>query len=204
MSDDRERTFLARWALRKRAAKAEEAARTPPTAATQAPAAAAPAGNAASAAHAPAAEQPREPALPDLESLQGLQSEYRDFLRPEVDESMRRAAMKKLFADPHFNVMDGLDVYIDDYSKPDPLPQALVRQLVQARGLFLFDEKEKEGDAPPASEIHAASQQMDASPDGTMLPTAGCGDATVPPECPPAGTLSQSAAPANEKDVGKG
>ena len=30
--------------------------------------------------------------------------------------------MKKLFADPHYNVMDGLDVYIDDYSKPDPIP----------------------------------------------------------------------------------
>ena len=30
--------------------------------------------------------------------------------------------MKKLFSDPHFNVMDGLDTYIDDYGKPDPLP----------------------------------------------------------------------------------
>ena len=30
--------------------------------------------------------------------------------------------MKKLFSDPHFNVMDGLDTYIDDYGKPDPIP----------------------------------------------------------------------------------
>jgi hypothetical protein len=33
---------------------------------------------------------------------------------------VRNAALKKLFTDPHFNVMDGLDVYIDDYGKPDP------------------------------------------------------------------------------------
>jgi hypothetical protein len=31
---------------------------------------------------------------------------------------VKNAAMKKLFADPHFNVMDRLDIYIDDYSSP--------------------------------------------------------------------------------------
>jgi hypothetical protein len=39
-----------------------------------------------------------------------------------VAPEVKNAAFKKLFADPHFNVMDGLDIYIDDYSKPDPLP----------------------------------------------------------------------------------
>lgn len=33
------------------------------------------------------------------------------------EESVKRAALKKLFSDPRFNVMDGLDVDIDDYSK---------------------------------------------------------------------------------------
>jgi hypothetical protein len=32
--------------------------------------------------------------------------------------------------------MDGLDVYIDDYSKPSPLEPELVRTLAQARYLF--------------------------------------------------------------------
>ena len=43
--------------------------------------------------------------------------------------------MKKLFADPHFNVMDGLDTYIDDYAKPDPIPPAMLRQLASAKFL---------------------------------------------------------------------
>ena len=49
-------------------------------------------------------------------------SDYRAFFHPKVGEDVRRAALKKLFADPRFNVMDGLDVYIDDYSKEAPIP----------------------------------------------------------------------------------
>jgi hypothetical protein len=50
-----------------------------------------------------------------------------------VTTDVRNAAVKKLFADPHFNVMDRLDIYIDDYSQPDPLPAAMLRQMVSAR-----------------------------------------------------------------------
>ena len=52
--------------------------------------------------------------------------------------------MKKLFADPRYNVMDGLDVYIDDYSKPDPIAPAMLRQLASAKFLGLFDQEERE------------------------------------------------------------
>ena len=52
--------------------------------------------------------------------------------------------MKKLFADPHFNVMDGLDTYIDDYGKPDPIPLAMLRQMNQSKFLRLFDDDEEE------------------------------------------------------------
>src|SRR5204863_6336498 len=86
--------------------------------------------------------------LPSVDSLKGLASEYKDFLRPGVDEKLRQAALKKLFRDPHFNAMDGLDVYIDDYSKPDPIPEAMLRTLVHAKGL-LFDEEKKEPEAQP-------------------------------------------------------
>jgi hypothetical protein len=66
--------------------------------------------------------------------------------------------MKKLFTDPRFNVMDGLDTYIDDYGKPDPIPLAMLRQMNQSRILRLFDDDEEEDDnakkiadpAPPA------------------------------------------------------
>jgi hypothetical protein len=78
---------------------------------------------------------PTMPALPDVESLT-FDSDFSAFLRPDVDESLKRNALRKLFSDPHFNVMDGLDVYIDDYTKPDPIEPAIVRQLVSARRIF--------------------------------------------------------------------
>ena len=67
------------------------------------------------------------------------------------------AALKKLFAsEPHFNVMDGLDTYIDDYNKFEPIPKAMLRQLVNARALGLIDdelaEQPKPADASPPHE----------------------------------------------------
>ena len=61
-----------------------------------------------------------------------------------VEPGVRNAAMKKLFSDPHFNVMDRLDIYIDDYSQPDPLPLSMLRQMASAKFLNLFDDDEEE------------------------------------------------------------
>jgi hypothetical protein len=128
--------FLSRWSRRKLESGQESAEPKPP-----APAAAP--AEATAATPTPAAPRPE---LPPVDSLQGLASEYQDFLRPGVDEKLRQSALKKLFHDPHFNVMDGLDVYIDDYSKPDPIPEAMLRTLKHAKGL-LFEEEEKEAQA---------------------------------------------------------
>jgi hypothetical protein len=62
----------------------------------------------------------------------------------DVGPEVRNAAMKKLFADPHFNVMDGLDIYIDDYSLSDPIPESMLRQMASAKFLKLFDDDEDE------------------------------------------------------------
>jgi uncharacterized protein DUF3306 len=83
------------------------------------------------------------PQLPPLDELT-LDSDYRDFFHPKVDEKVRLAALKKLFSDPHFNVMDGLDVYIDDYSKPDPIPAAMLAQLRQAQKILEWAKETKE------------------------------------------------------------
>jgi hypothetical protein len=61
-----------------------------------------------------------------------------------VGTEVRNAAMKKLFTDPHFNVMDGLDIYIDDYSKADPIPESMLRQMAGAEFLKLFDHESKD------------------------------------------------------------
>ena len=73
--------------------------------------------------------------LPRLDALT-IDSDYTPFMQAGVDENVKRSALKKLFSDPRFNVMDGLDVYIDDYSKPDPISPDIVRTLVQARYIF--------------------------------------------------------------------
>ncbi len=70
------------------------------------------------------------------------------FVARGVDPAVKNAALKKLFADPHFNVMDGLDIYIDDYGRPDPLPAAMLRQMAQSKFLGLFDDDPEKAAAP--------------------------------------------------------
>ena len=64
-------------------------------------------------------------------------------MKKNVAADMRNQAMKKLFADPHYNVMDGLDIYISDYTKSDPIPLDMLRKMTQSKALFLFEEEEK-------------------------------------------------------------
>jgi hypothetical protein len=108
---------LSRWSRRKL-----EAAMTAPVPA------ASPASIASAPASAPAASAQSE--LPPVESLT-FESDFTAFLRPEVDDKVKRAALKQLFRDPRFNVMDGLDTYIDDYTKADPIPEDVLTGLLQ-------------------------------------------------------------------------
>lgn len=140
MIADDDDNFVSRWSRRKTAARtAQEKPAEPKPPSAPAPAATPVANAGAAPSSAPV---PHE--LPPVDSLQGIASDYTDFLRPGVDPTLRRAALKKLFGDPHFNVMDGLDTYIDDYSKPDPIPEAMLKTLSHARGLLFGEEKNEE------------------------------------------------------------
>ncbi len=161
---ERERFTLKRWSQRKHAAAREAAA----------PAAAA--GAAAPAPDRPAAaptEPAQTPPLPPVESLT-FDDDFTAFMKPEVDPALRKAALKKLVSDPRFNVMDGLDVYIDDYTKPDPIEPEILAQLAHTR--YLFD--------PPKTRVNERGEVEDVPPDEAPA-------ATPPGE--PAGT---DAAPA--------
>jgi hypothetical protein len=154
-------SFLARWSRRKREAEhevgrpAESAAPESPAASPATPRDEGPARVAPVSAQAAA----REPAattdvpLPPIDSLDGLRSDYQAFFQQPVDDELRRAALKKLFADPHFNQMDMLDVYVDDYTQFEPLPAALRLRLPSARGFLLDSERE----AVEAAEAAAAA-----------------------------------------------
>ncbi|OZA95867.1 MAG: hypothetical protein B7X59_10900 [Polaromonas sp. 39-63-203] len=80
-------------------------------------------------------------------------SDFKPFMAGNVGPDVRNAAMKKLFADPHFNVMDGLDIYIDDYSISEPIPESMLRQMASAKFLKLFeDDSEDEQRARESAE----------------------------------------------------
>jgi len=100
------------------------------------------------------------PQLPPVENLT-LESDFSGFFHPKVDEDLRRSALRKLFSDPHFNVMDGLDVYIDDYSKSEPIPAAMLASLKQAQRILDWaanktDAPEAPGRAPESVELQSA------------------------------------------------
>jgi hypothetical protein len=144
-SSAEERGFLSRWAKRKEAARrgdpveSAQPATAPARAAVLQPVAPeVVVGDAAAAA-------PADP-LPTLADVELLtrDSDYSRFVGAGVDNGVNQAAMKKLFADPHFNVMDGLDTYIDDYGKPDPIPLAMLRLMNQSKVLRLFDDDDDE------------------------------------------------------------
>jgi hypothetical protein len=172
--------FLSRWSRRKVAAREGRPLEEPPAREADPPPE--PAGELpiASGAPAPEGEPPQE--LPPVESLRGLASDYRDFMRANVDPALKRAALRKLFADPHFNVMDGLDIYIDDYSIPDPIPDAMMAKLEHAKTLFRPLQEARDAAAREAAEASAAALAKEEGAPGADAPA-------VATECPDAPTL---------------
>jgi len=69
-------------------------------------------------------------------SLLTHDSDYSRFVARDVDEGVKRAAMKKLFSDPHFNLMDGLDTYIEDYNTFEPIPPEMLHALNHGKALL--------------------------------------------------------------------
>ncbi|MEZ5621641.1 MAG: DUF3306 domain-containing protein [Burkholderiaceae bacterium] len=184
MSAEGESGFLSRWARRKADARrgvepqappAPVAARTmPPAGHRQAVAPAAAETGPASAVEPGATPDPASPPPPTLDDVARLtrESDYSRFVVGDVDPGVRNAAMKKLFSDPRFNLMDGLDVYIDDYGKPDPLPPGMLRRLAQSKSLGLFDDEEsvepvstRPADTPATIPAAAAPAAPTALPD---------------------------------------
>lgn len=152
--------FLQRWSRLKRQGREVE-----PAPAVSAPVA-------SSEANVCAAVEPAavpDVALPAVEGLD-LESDFSAFLKKEVSESLRRAALRKLFNDPHFNRMDGLDIYIDDYSVSDPIPADMMHRLRQF-DTFLRQETEATPAASPLAEAGSPAEQEDSVSAGDDVQT---------------------------------
>ncbi len=153
--NDAQPSLLHRWSQRKREVhqaerNSEETARqpAPPTSDTE--------------------TKPTE--LPPLNDLRS-ESDFSGFLSPEVDEALRKAALRKLFHLSDFNVVDGLNEYDEDFTLfealGDVVPHNLKRWQEQEQATELaHSEVELEssaGDAPVVNpESSESSQRLDA------------------------------------------
>ena len=191
MSDEH---FLSRWSRRKSASTAGPAGPTadavPAQAGTQFPQ---PTAGVVPTQVGTQSPKPDAPApLPPIESLTP-ESDFSPFMQADVAEHLKRRALKTLFQDPRFNVMDGLDVYIDDYSKPDPLPEGWLEKLNQVARL---------------GEYRAPEEETAERPEGTeATPAAGSAEIAAveeplggPPAVDSSDTAAQPSPPAPVKE----
>jgi len=160
-SDESPAGFLSRWSRRKvevregRVLDEPTPASVPPAKTVVQP----PSVVSATPAASDTPPQLPSPTLADAAQLTP-DSDFTGFMARGVAPEVKNAAMKKLFADPHFNVMDRMDIYIDDYGLPDPLPLAMLRQMTSAKALNLFDDisDENVGDKPDGPEAKVVAQ----------------------------------------------
>lgn len=205
MSDESNDGFLGRWSRRKAHARAGQPLAEPPPPAVPAAAGAgvpdavqwvpdtapAPVDTAQAAAENEAAAL----TLDDVKSLT-LESDFQPFVARSVAPEVRNAAFKKLFTDPHFNVMDGLDIYIDDYTQPDPLPASMLAQMASARFLKLVDEPQEEAVASAAGA--PTLQECEQAAGADAAPTADSAATAAAPEPGPDSADVAPSAPCNE------
>ena len=121
-------------------------------------------------------DAPPSATLDDVEKIDRLAPDFSSFMKPDVDPAVQQAAMKKMFSDPHFNVMDGLDIYIDDYSKPDPIPLEMLKRMVQSDMLNIF-RKDGEDEAP----VTQTTANAESAPEEQALPLSAQTDLTSTP-----------------------
>ncbi len=118
--------------------------------------------------------------LPTMDDVNGLtrDSDYSRFIAQGVDEGVKRSAMKKLFSDPHYNIMDGLDTYIGDYHSFEPIPSDMLRALNHAKTLL---DPLGQLERPLLELIGKAAGAHEAAPAGTIIQDQNSGSAMQAP-----------------------
>ncbi|HEX4856109.1 MAG TPA: DUF3306 domain-containing protein [Limnobacter sp.] len=172
MSDN----FLSRWSRRKLESKNQQVEpQQPEEAAAKTPALQQPESFAdASLASAPAStgvatedqegqvharnEQAMPAALPTEADLAAVQQggDIKAFMVDKVSRELKNKAFKALFSRPEFNVMDGLDIYIDDYNKFTPLSADDISKMTLSGQLLSRPDLE----LPKTDDIKAAANAL--------------------------------------------
>ena len=89
------------------------------------------------------------PELPAVDKLTP-ESDFSGFMHPKVEDALRRAALRKLFDDPHFNVPDPFEPFSGDWTG-EALSEETLATLNQARTLLFDEQKKKEEEASAAA-----------------------------------------------------
>ena len=95
-----------------------------------------------------------EAALPSVEKLTP-ESDFKPFMQPKVEDSLRRVALKTLFRDPHFNTPDPFEPFSGDWRVAEEIAPEMLAGLNQAKTLLFSEEKKAEEEKPeekPAEE----------------------------------------------------
>lgn len=149
----------------------------------------------------PARPESPEAPPPELPPIDGLthDSDFSGFMHKSVDDKLRRAALRKLFSDPSFNIADGLDEYNEDFTLLETLAEGAAAGLEHAKSTLLGPDWDKPvadtvADAAIDADADAATEEADAedavvpSPEGETAPAAIV-EADPAPADPAAGTV---------------
>ncbi|MEE8634498.1 MAG: DUF3306 domain-containing protein [Acidiferrobacterales bacterium] len=173
--------FLARWSRRKSVVSArEQAAHEEPQ-----PDAHSIADTQSGAVTAAASDEKTDADMLPIESLDE-KSDYSVFMSPKVSEHLRRAALRKLFHMPAFNITDGLDDYDEDFRKVQLLGDVITADMRHQMERKQEEARRKLAEAQPG-EATAQTEDTDVA----------AGEAS-PEEQPPAEEPRSTDAPEDE------
>ncbi len=108
--------------------------------------------------------------LPPISAI-SLTEDFTPFMQAKVPQALKQQALKALFKEPHFNVMDGLDIYIDDYTIFEPISPEVMATLsswktimnppkqVVTHGGYAVDVESEEGKAVLAARAQLAKAE---------------------------------------------
>lgn len=149
--------FLARWSRRKLDVRQDVPQETAP-----APAAVTP-------PESPAEEPGRELTDADMPPVETLDadSDYTQFLSPGVSDDLRRQALRKLYSQPDFNVIDGLNDYDEDYTQFAGLGSLVTHEMKRMLARELEKERAAAGEVTTeaADNDENAEMQPDEAPE---------------------------------------
>lgn len=184
--------FLVRWSRRKQAARETPAQAVEATSAS--PADAEEAGDAGANAQGTEPDTLPDDSLPPPESLDS-DSDFSAYLSRRVSSGLRRAAMRRLFSLPEFNVRDGLDDYDDDYTGFQSLGNTVTAHMKYHTERLQAREEAKQA-AARSDDGDGAGQDEAPAPDGDAMTA----DADTPATEAESRIAADSSAPPEEAE----